>query len=377
MEKLLLIPGPTPVSNDVLDALSEKTISHTSDEFAKIFSSALNSIKVIFGAKHSTPFIIAGSGTLGMEIALTNILDDGENLLVISHGFFGDRFVELGRALGAKIDILKSNAGDTVSFEEIRIKLKENHYSAVTITHVDTSTGVLSDVKRITEIIKEVSSDTLVVVDGVCATGGVEEKMDEWGVDVIFTGSQKAIAVPPGLTMLAFSQRAIEKRKTLKKSRTYYGDILRWIPIIEDPHRYFATPAVNMVFALEKSLEYIMNFGLDNYFEKHRSLSRKIRNAMKLLDFELLAKNSPAPTLSVFKYPEGINDVDFRGLLEKKEVVVASALGELKGHYFRMGHMGSLTEEELFVALKRIIEVLEDMGIKVNKGKTLEIFVES
>jgi len=377
MKELLLIPGPTPVSEDVLDALSNETISHTSDRFAKILSNCLNNVKIIFGAKDSTPFIIAGSGTLGMEMALTNILDDNDNLLVISHGFFGDRFVELGNALGVKVDVLRSNAGETVCLEEISKKLKEKQYLAVTITHVDTSTGVLADVKKITEVVKKNSPDTLIVLDGVCATGGVKEKMDEWGIDVIFTGSQKAMATPPGLTMLAFSNRAIEKRKILKKTRTYYGDILRWIPVVEDPHKYFATPAVNMVFALEKSLEDIMEFGLKNYFEKHELLSRKIRNAMELFGFELLSKKSPAPTLSVFKYPVGISDIDFRSLLEKRRVVVAPALGELKGHYFRMGHMGSLTEEELFVALKRIMEVLEKMGLKFDKGKILKTFVES
>jgi len=377
MKELLLIPGPTPVNGTVLEALSQETISHVSDKFVDIFKSAHNKVKILFGAKDSMPFIIAGSGTLGMEMALTNILDDNESLLVISHGFFGDRFVELGTALGLKVDILKAKPGEAVSLEEISKKLRSKYYSAITVTHVDTSTGALADIAKIAEVIKRESSDTIIVIDGVCATGGVEEKMDEWGLDVIFTGSQKAIATPPGLTMLAFSKRAIERRKTLKKTRTYYGDILRWIPIVEDPRKYFATPAVNMVFALEKSLREIIDSGLKDYFEKHNLLSRKIRNSMAILGFELLSKNSPAPTLSVFKYPDGVNDDGFRKLLGEKGVVVASALGEMKGKYFRMGHMGSLTEEELFIALKRIIEVLEEMGIKVNKGEVLEVFVES
>lgn len=377
MKELLLIPGPTPVSEEVLEALSNETISHTSDKFAGIFVKALNNVKTIFGAQDSIPFIIAGSGTLGMEMSITNVLDDDDNLLVISHGFFGDRFVELAKALRINVDSLKSSAGETVPIEEIGKKLKEKHYTVITITHVDTSTGVLSNIEKIAEVVKRNSPETLIVLDGVCATGGVEEKMDEWGIDIIFTGSQKAIAVPPGLTMLAFSQRAIEKRKNLKKSRTYYGDILKWLPVVEDPHRYFATPAVNMVFALDKSLENIINFGLQHYFEKHKLLSKKIRSAMKLLGFELLARDSPAPTLSVFRYPEGVNDVGFRALLERQGVIVAAALGELKGYYFRMGHMGSLGEEELFIALKRMIEVLKEIGLKFDIGKVIEAFVES
>jgi alanine-glyoxylate transaminase/serine-glyoxylate transaminase/serine-pyruvate transaminase len=377
MRELLLIPGPTPVSENVLEALSRETISHTDDRFVKIFNDALANVKIIFGATESFPFIITGSGTLGMEMSLTNILDENENVLVISHGFFGDRFAELGKTLGANVKILKSYPGKAVTLEEIEKELINKQYSAITITHVDTSTGVLADIAAISDLVHSKSPNTLIVVDGVCATGGVEQKMDLWGVDVIFTGSQKAVAVPPGLTMMAFSNRAVLKRKKLGKMRTYYGDILRWIPIVEDPHRYFATPSVNMIFALQESLKNIINFGLNDYFEKHRVLSRKIRKSMEFLGFELLAIDSPAPTLSVFKYPEIVIDDDFRKLLASKKVILASALGELKGRYFRMGHMGSLTEEELFLALKKIVQVLEEMGMKVDKGKAFDLFIES
>jgi len=219
---------------------------------------------------------------------------------------------------------------------------------------VDTSTGTLADVETIANMLHEVSPETIIVVDGVCATGGVEQKFDKWGIDVIFTGSQKALAVPPGLTLLAFSERAIEKRKSMAKVRTYYGDILRWMPVMEDPHKYFATPAVNMVYALEKSLSIITEFGLPAYYEKHTRMAAKVRAALTTVGFELVSKH-PAPTLSVFKYPDGIEDAAFRSKLAVKRVIVASALAELQGKAFRMGHMGSVTEDELLVALKRML----------------------
>lgn len=376
MKQLLLIPGPTPVSVEVREALSRETISHFSQNFASIYKDVHEKMKLLFGTEHGVPFVIAGSGTLGMEISLTNILDNGENLLVISHGFFGDRFAEIGQSLGMNVDILSTLSGDHVDLKAVEDKLKEKHYEAITITHVDTSTGVLAQVESITKIVRNLSPQTLIVVDGVCATGGIEEKMDEWGVDVFFTGSQKAIAIPPGLAMLAFSSRAIEKRKRIKNVRTYYGDILRWIPVVEDTSKYFATPAVNMVFALQESLNRILDFGLPVYFEKHTLLAKKVRAAMSSLGFELVAK-IPAPTLSVFRYPEGVDDESFRKLLEEKELFVAGGLKDLKGKTFRIGHMGSTEEEDLFLAIKRILETLEEMGIKVDRGKTLEAFLKS
>ena len=374
MKQLLLIPGPTLVSDEVLEALSQETMAHTDERFVKITSETLVKVKALFGADKGHPFVIAGSGTLGMEMSLTNILNDKENLLVISHGYFGDRFIEIGNALNVNVDVLKAPTGETVPIEIIERTVKDKHFDAITITHVDTSTGTLSDVEAIAKVVHNVSPSTLIIVDGVCAGGGVKELFDDWGIDVIFTGSQKAIAVPPGLTMLAFSERAIAKRKSMKITRTYYGDILRWIPVMEDPHRYFATPAVNMVYALNKSLNDIFSFGLENYFEKHITLARRVRNAMSITGFELVSKN-PAPTLSVFKYPQGISDTDFRSKLYEKGIVVAGALAELQGKAFRIGHMGSITEDELMVAVKKIVEVLEGMGVKIEKGEVFKGFL--
>ncbi len=364
MKELLLIPGPTPVSEDVLKALSQNAISHTDDRFVEVFIKALNKMKPLFGTRERRIFIIAGSGTLGMEMALTNILEENENLLVVSHGYFGDRFVEIGETLGLNVDVLKSKAGMHIDSSSLTDYLTKKKYKAVTFTHVDTSTGVMTNMEEMSKIIKEVSPDTLIVLDGVCATGGVPEKMDEWGIDVLFTGSQKAIAVPPGLTMLAFSARAISTRKEMKKMRTYYGDILRWIPVMENPHKYFATPAVNMIFALEKSLDDILEQGLDKYYEKHRMLASLTRTAMKKFGFKnLAAADIAAPTLSVFIYPPGIDDAGFRSLLKEKGVTVAEAIGELKGKCFRMGHMGSVTEEDILHALKHISQVIREKYI--------------
>src|SRR5659263_721012 len=193
MKQLLLIPGPTPVTHDVLQALSQETMAHTDERFVKITSETLVNVKALFGADKGHPFIIACSGTLGMEMSLTNILNDKENFLVVSHGYFEDRFIDIGNALNVNVDVLKAPTGETVPIEIIERTVKDKHFDAITITHVDTSTGTLSDVEAIAKVVHNVSPSTLIIVDGVCAAGGVKELFDEWGIDVIFTGSQKAI----------------------------------------------------------------------------------------------------------------------------------------------------------------------------------------
>ena len=146
------------------------------------------------------------------------------------------------------------------------------------------------------------------------------------------------------------------------------------MPVMEDPHRYFATPAVNMVYALNRSLNDIFSFGLENYFDKHMTLARRVRNAMSVMGFELVSRN-PAPTLSVFKYPQGISDADFRSKLYEKGIVVAGALTDLQGKAFRIGHMGSTTEDDLMIAVKKVVEVLEGMGVKIEKGEVFKGFL--
>ncbi|PMP84320.1 MAG: alanine--glyoxylate aminotransferase family protein, partial [Caldisericum exile] len=275
--------------------------------------------------------------------------------------------------LEIEVDKIKANPGEHVDLELLRKTLKEKHYTAVTLTHVDTSTGVLADVETVSKILQEVSPETLFIVDGVCATGGVKEEFDNWKIDVILTGSQKALATPPGLTLLTFSKRAIEKRNSIKP-RTYYGDILKWIPVMEDGTKYFATPSVNLFFALHQSLKDIFDMGLENYFKKHEDLARRVRNAMNELGLKLVAKR-PAPTLSVFLYPEGIDDKTFRGRLKDHGVVIANTLAELYGKGFRIGHMGSITKDELLVAVSKIAETFEELGVKVSKGNVINAFL--
>lgn len=359
MRELLLIPGPTPVNEEVLKEIAKQPISHVSSTFADYLKKSLEYLKEIFGTKSGSIFVIPGSGTLAMEISIKNFLGKDEKALVLSHGFFGDRFSEILDESGFKFDTIQSKWGEVIDLNLIYEKLKKEKYSLITITHVDTSTGILAPVEDFVKVIKEASFESLVILDGVCATAGVVEKMDEWGIDVILTGSQKALSVPPGLAILAVSERALNKRKSLGKIGYYYGDLLRWKVAMDDPTKYFATHNTNYTFGLKKSLEIILSEGLEKRYKRHFENAEYIREKMKKIGFSVFGNsNYLAPTLSIFLYPEGIDDEKFRKDLSNKGITVASGIKDLKGKCFRMGHMGEVKKEELDYAFKVISSLL-------------------
>lgn len=265
-EEMLLIPGPTPVVDTIYDAMASETRGHTDPRFVEIYKRSIERTREMFNTDGEV-FVIAGSGTIGMEMALVNTVGAGERLLVISHGYFGDRFIQLGKAFGIEIDVLQAEWGKQVAPEEVERQLSARTYKAVTITHADTSTGVAADLDALIPIVKK--HGALVILDGVCATAAMEEDMSkEYGgtgytIDVVLTGSQKAIGVPPGLAIVAFNQTALEARKQLGHIPAYYCDIENWIPIMHDPSKYFATPPVNLVYAYDEGMRLVLEEGLE------------------------------------------------------------------------------------------------------------------
>ena len=217
----------------------------------------------------------------------------------------------------------------------------------VCMTHVDTSSGVLADCAALTATIRAAAPDALVVIDGVCATGGVDEKMDAWDVDVLLTGAQKALSVPPGLALLAVSERARRRRESLGEIHAYYADLRRWDASVDDPRKYFSTHAVSLLRALEVSLDGIFAEGLPARYERHRRIAGMVRDGMAELGFTPLTDSALlAPTLSVLALPEGVDDATLRAGMSDRGVVIAGCLGPWAGRGIRIGHMGTVTEAE-------------------------------
>jgi aspartate aminotransferase-like enzyme len=339
---LLMIPGPTPVRDDVRAALAEPVRSHTSAENAATMRRVAAGLRACFGSAEARVHVFAGSGTLAMEAAVVNHAAPGDRIVVCSHGYFGDRFAEIGGAFGFDVVNLTTAWGTRLDPDQLRRACGEGTPPAlVTITHVDTSTGVQADVETLARVARDAGA--IVVLDGVCATAGVEERTDDWGVDVVLTGAQKALAVPPGLAILGVSQRARERREQLGTISAYYADLRRWDPVVDDPTRYFSTHATGLLRALEVALDAVAAETLERRFARHLRVARAVRAGFAALELTpFTAEEALAPTLSVLRTPEGVDEAALRAGMAGRGVVVAGCLGPFAGRGIRVGHMGEV-----------------------------------
>lgn len=372
-EKLLMIPGPTPVAQRVLDKMARPTVAHGDKDFVADYKEVIEDLKKLFHVDGEA-FVVAGSGTLAMEMGVANILQEGDSVLLISHGFFGARFVTICETKGYDVDVMEAEWGKIVPIENIVKKVSEKNYKAVIVTHVDTSTGVVAPVKEIAQALKGFE-DTLLLVDGVCASAGICEDMSD-GIDVIITGSQKAFGMPPGLAIVLASQRALDRRKSFDKMRDYYIDFARWAPVMENPAKYFGTPAVNLVWALQEALAIINEEGLEARYARHTKIGLAMQSAFEALGFKVLAEEGHrAPTLSCLAYMDGIDDVAFRTRLEEEGVMSAGGLAQFAGISFRLGHMGNISAHEMVGTISAVERTLYAMGVDVlGKGvRALEL----
>ena len=351
-EKLLLIPGPSPVHQRILDALAEPTVAHTGPEMQADLRRGLREpqedrLLRERARRSSSP----GAGTLSMEMAVLNTAPAGREGARALPGVFRRPDGRDLRAFGLPHDVVEAEWGRAVLPGELEGRLAADRYDTVICTHVDTATGACAPVEEYARAAK--ARGALFIVDGVCATGGIAERMDDWAIDVVLTAAQKCIGVPPGLALCVFSERAMAKRRALPSIPAYYSDILRWLPIMKDPAKYFSTPCVNEIRAFCEGTRIILEEGLEARFRRHELQARAIRAGLEVLGFAFFT-DPPfmASTLSVVAYPDGVEDKAFRAALDERGVVVAGGLAETAGKVFRMGHMGNLTGDEVLFAVE-------------------------
>ena len=360
-EKLLLIPGPSPVHKRILDALAEPTVAHTGLEMRAELAAARDNLKEIVFCRRGEAFIVAGAGTLSMEIGLLNTVAPSDRVLVLSQGYFGDRMAEICRVFGLNHDVLAAEWGRAVLPETLDRALAAKPAQVVVSTHVDTSTGACAPVEEYARIVK--ARGALFIVDGVCAAGGIVENMDDWPIDVVLTAAQKCFGVPPGLALCVFSERAMDKRRALGRVPAYYSDVMRWLPVMNDAGRYFSTPCVNEIRSFYEGTRLILEEGLEARFLRHEVFARAIRSALKALGFGFFTRQEfLAATLSVVTYPGDVEDAAFRRILYDNGVVVAGGLAETAGRVFRIGHMGNLTARQTLAAVEAVERTLRAMG---------------
>jgi aspartate aminotransferase-like enzyme len=341
--------------------LSKPVLSHVSEEFVKGFAEALDLQKWLFGTL-GTPFMLSGSGTLGMEAAIANLIEKGDRVLCVENGYFGEKWEEIVKAHGGVIDRLRLEWGEVVDIKLLREKLEAIDYKAFTVEHVDTSTGIANPIKEIGELAKD--TDALYIVDSVCGIGGMPLKMDEWNIDYCLTGSQKAVGAPPGISLFCINERAwevVERRKSQVKD--YYTNLMRWKPIMDNPLGYFATPAVGMVLGMLEALKIIREEGLKERWKRHENFSKAFQAGIKGLGLASFPKETyEAHTLTVPMV--GFDDAKMRSIMrEKYSVIIAGGLGKLGGKTVRIGHMGSNTYNDLIATLASMEMALTEMNV--------------
>lgn len=376
---LLMIPGPVEVSPAVLAAASGPPPGHVSPRLIEAFGSSLERMRQVWQAgPTSQPFLLAGSGTLAMEVAAANLIEPGERALVVNTGYFSGRMVEILRRYGADVVQVTAPVGDAPSVEEVREVLGgDAPFKALFATHVDTSTGVRVPPEPLCRLAREVG--ILSVFDGVCAAAGERFEMAAWGADLSFTASQKALSLPPGLALMVASERALAVRAARKSpAPPLYLDWASWLPIHrayeERKPSYFATPATSLVLALEAGLGEILHNGIEVRIEAHARAAATLRAAWRALGLRSVPREAVAGnTLSVLLFPEGIDG----GLLPKiaaRGVVVAGGLHPaVKATSFRIGHMGYTVTRPDY--LRRTVEAvggaLREQGAEVDLDAAL------
>ena len=283
--KLCMIPGPVEFDQQVLNAMSTPATSHVDPSFINSFGNALELMRTVWLAPSAQPFVLAGSGTLTWDMTAANLVEPGENVLVVNTGIFGDWFAECIQVYSrSQVDQVTAPFGDRPTLDQIESQLKSKNYKLITITHVDTSSGVLNNVKEIAELVQRVSPSTLIAVDGVCSVAAEELRFDAWGIDVAMTASQKAIGVPPGLALMMVSKRALKVAESRQSPpTTYFGSFQKWLPIMKKYEArqpcYFATPPVQLILALQVSLKQFAEQGMEKRFQLHAEASSKFKNA--------------------------------------------------------------------------------------------------
>lgn len=378
MTDITMIPGPIEFDPEVLSAMSHQSVAHNSPQFVEVFGSVLTDLRALFKSTDpkAQPFVIAGGGTLGWEIVGANLLKRDDKALVISTGFFSDAFADCLKVFCDHVDVISAPAGEAPSLGEIETALKKEKYNLITLTHVDTSSGVVIDIKAISELVHKVSPDTLVVVDGVCSVGVEPISFDDWGLDFVLTAPQKAIGAPAGLSISMASPRAVAKVESLEKIPVYFGNLKKWLPIMQAYEArkpaYFSTPAVQNVYALQVALKQILHNGisLDQRFENHKQVSDKIKKQINDWGLEIIAKPGlGAHGLTCIYLPEGVTLPDFLPKVAAKGVTLAGGLFKgINTKYFRFGHMGVSAvdpkRDDVDRTLKAIHDSLVEAGFK-------------
>ncbi|MGI9558648.1 MAG: pyridoxal-phosphate-dependent aminotransferase family protein [Thermodesulfobacteriota bacterium] len=357
-ERILMGPGPSNVSKAVYDALATPIIGHLDPDFLTIMDEIGAMLREVFQTRNRLTIPMSGTGSSGMETAFVNIIEPGDTVVIGVNGVFGERMCDVASRCGAKTVRVEANWGDIVEPDAFINALKENPAAkAAAVVHAETSTGALQPLEEIGA--HTAQTDTLFVVDAVTSLAGCDLKIDGWNVDVCYSGTQKCLSVPPGISPVTFSERA-EKTLAAKKSKvqSWYLDLGMICKYWGSERVYHHTAPVSMLFALREGLRVILEEGLENRFERHRKLGNLLSSKLAELGFKPFAREGyRLPMLASVILPDGLPDAETRKhLLKDRKIEVGPGLGETKGKIWRVGLMGESCTAENVEALSSALK---------------------
>ena len=360
---MLMIPGPTPVPETALLAMAKHPIGHRSGDFSKIMAEVTENLKWLHQTKNDV-LILASSGTGAMEAGMINFLSPGDRVLCGCNGKFGDRWAEVATAYGLQVEKITAEWGQALDTDKFRQHLeadKNKQIKAVILTHSETSTGVLNDIETINGYVKA-HGEALIIVDAVTSLGAVSIPVDELGLDVVASGSQKGYMIPPGLAFVAVGPKAWTAYETAKLPR-YYLDLGKYRKDAAKNTTPF-TPPVNLFFALQATLRIMQAEGLENIFARHDRLKSATRAAIKALGLPLLASDKVAsPAVTAVAPPTEVEAEKVRAIMKKRfDIALAGGQDHLKGKIFRIGHLGFVCERDILSAIAALEVTLIDLG---------------
>lgn len=358
--RTLLGPGPSPVHPRVLQALALPVVGHLDPKFLEIMDQNMAMLRELFQTKNRLALPMSGTGSAGMETCFVNLLERGDAALIGVNGVFGTRMVDVAERCGAKVDTVEAEWGTALDAQKFKAALAQKKYKLVALVHAETSTGVLQPLDDIAKLVRD--SGALFMVDTVTSLGGAPVRVDELGIDACYSGTQKCLGCPPGLSPVTFSERAVETiRRRKSKVQSWYLDLSMIEKYWGSERVYHHTAPISMNYALHEALRIVLEEGLEQAWQRHRRVHEAFVREMRKLELEpAVAEAIRAPMINAVKIPEGVDDPKVRQrLYDDFNIEIGAGLGPLKGKIWRVGLMGHGAREEnieiLAKALKQLI----------------------
>jgi len=359
-KRVLMGPGPSDVPPSVLEALSRPTIGHLDPVFLRVLDDTQAMLRQVFGTQNAQTLPMSATGSGGMETCFVNLLEPGDHALICRNGVFGGRMAEVARRCGAEVTLVEAPWGQAIDPDDVAKAARTQSFKVLAIVHAETSTGVLQDLSPLRPIAD--SCGALLLVDAVTSLGGVPVDVDTMGIDAVYSGTQKCLSCPPGLSPVSFSERAVgvlSSRET--PVRSWYFDLNLIGQYFGSERVYHHTAPVNMIFALHEALRLVLEEGLEARFARHREQADSLRQGLEALGLELpVCKSDRLPPLTLVRIPEGVDDRAVRAtLLAEHGLEIGGGLGDFKGKAWRIGLMGaSATPHHVELCLGALEEAL-------------------